>query len=296
MSLTQPEFHYQFSDAASAAVAIGGQAYKSDGLPFDLTRFTVGTHQSRAVSDDSFLLILPIRSKGFVEAEIGSEKSAFETHTNPLTFAPRGAIQTYDFRGVTDNVLISLDADFVEKIAEEWGDKGAHALLDPVPNFKLPRVAHLMLDMYRMLRTADAGWRTTTEAAAMQIAVELFRFFAGEKNREASATPEVINFDSLDEYIDAHMDCSLNLSDLAVSQEMNVFSFSRAFRSKTGMTPGQFIIERRVERACRLLSETDTQLAEIAYSCGFSSQSHMTSTFSKYMGTTPGRYRKEARS
>ncbi|MEM7710434.1 MAG: AraC family transcriptional regulator [Pseudomonadota bacterium] len=38
------------------------------------------------------------------------------------------------------------------------------------------------------------------------------------------------------------------------------------------------------------------RLAEIAYACGFASQSHMTDVFREKLGVTPGRYRKEVRS
>ncbi|MEO0362549.1 MAG: helix-turn-helix domain-containing protein [Pseudomonadota bacterium] len=44
-----------------------------------------------------------------------------------------------------------------------------------------------------------------------------------------------------------------------------------------------------------MLSETDASIAEIALACGFSSQSHLTSAFSKRVGAAPGVYRRTVR-
>ncbi|MEM9794967.1 MAG: helix-turn-helix transcriptional regulator [Pseudomonadota bacterium] len=69
---------------------------------------------------------------------------------------------------------------------------------------------------------------------------------------------------------------------------------SRAFKAATGRTPRQHLIARRLAHATRMLAEGREPLAEIAYACGFSSQSHMTALFSEHIGMPPGRYRKEA--
>ena len=49
-----------------------------------------------------------------------------------------------------------------------------------------------------------------------------------------------------------------------------------------------------IERAKALLVETNRPLAAVAVSCGFSSQSHMTVAFRRFVGTTPGRWRRIA--
>jgi AraC-like DNA-binding protein len=48
----------------------------------------------------------------------------------------------------------------------------------------------------------------------------------------------------------------------------------------------------RIHRARELLSLTERPLAEIAYACGFSSQSHMTSWFRRKHGVTPKQFRR----
>ncbi len=72
---------------------------------------------------------------------------------------------------------------------------------------------------------------------------------------------------------------------------MSYFHFSRAFKHAMGMTPTNYIIERRLERAKKLMQETDLPIADIALRSGFSSQSHFTTSFRRFVGITPRSFR-----
>jgi AraC family transcriptional regulator len=98
------------------------------------------------------------------------------------------------------------------------------------------------------------------------------------------------------DYVEAHLDERTCIGDLAALVGMRDYEFSRAFKASTNVAPYQFVIDRRIERARSLLEATERPLADIAYACGFASQSHMTDVFRVKLGVTPGRYRKERRS
>jgi transcriptional regulator GlxA family with amidase domain len=63
--------------------------------------------------------------------------------------------------------------------------------------------------------------------------------------------------------------------------------FARRFREATGTTPHRFVIERRVERAERLLTSSTLPISIVASACGFSDQSHLTRVFQQWLGATP---------
>ncbi|MEM7487978.1 MAG: AraC family transcriptional regulator [Pseudomonadota bacterium] len=88
----------------------------------------------------------------------------------------------------------------------------------------------------------------------------------------------------------------LPIADLARLVDMNVYAFSRAFRAATGNSPHKHLIQCRIDRVRRMLEDTDESLVDIAYDCGFASQSHMTAAFAKAVGMPPGRYRRIRRS
>lgn len=69
--------------------------------------------------------------------------------------------------------------------------------------------------------------------------------------------------------------------------------FSRLFKVTMTVTLHQYIIERRVEKAKALLTETDIKIVEIAQECGFSDQVHLNKFFTRVVGITPARFRKK---
>lgn len=94
------------------------------------------------------------------------------------------------------------------------------------------------------------------------------------------------------DYIDGNLQSEIALKDLAEVAQFSPFHFSRVFKRATGESPYQFVSSRRLERAMRLLEEGELPLAQLALCCGFSSQAHFTSAFSKAIGISPGRYRR----
>ena len=110
---------------------------------------------------------------------------------------------------------------------------------------------------------------------------------------QAPATAMLVSkFTRVLDYIDAAMDGELSLDAMAEVAGMNPFYFARAFRRRFGESPHRFVLQRRIERAKRLLSETETPLVEVALNCGFASQSHFASVFHRHVGVTPSRFRK----
>lgn len=93
------------------------------------------------------------------------------------------------------------------------------------------------------------------------------------------------------DYIDAHMNADISLSELAAVVDMAVDSFARRFKATTGLAPYAYVIEERVRRAEVLLRETGLSIGSIAFRLGFSSQSHFTATFRRLRGMTPRAYR-----
>ena len=68
--------------------------------------------------------------------------------------------------------------------------------------------------------------------------------------------------------------------------------FSRLFRSHTGMAPKAWLVEARLQRACRLLAFPDAMVEQVAWSCGFSCPFHFSRTFKRRFGVPPASYRK----
>jgi len=73
--------------------------------------------------------------------------------------------------------------------------------------------------------------------------------------------------------------------------------FARLFKQATGVTPHQFVIEQRIEKAKSLFADDPSMpISRVAAQAGFSDQSHLTRTFQRVVGQTPGEFIATSRS
>ncbi|WP_404788359.1 AraC family transcriptional regulator [Altericista sp. CCNU0014] len=93
------------------------------------------------------------------------------------------------------------------------------------------------------------------------------------------------------DYIQTHLDRDLSLVELAKTLNLSPTYFASAFKQAIDISPHQYVIQQRVEQATLMLSKTDLAIADIALQVGFSSQSHLTQHFKRFMGKTPKQIR-----
>ena len=95
----------------------------------------------------------------------------------------------------------------------------------------------------------------------------------------------------MQDYIEAHLDDRLTLTELAGVACLSAYHFSRSFKQATGVGLHHYVMQRRLERAKALMRRTDQPLALIALEAGFSDQSHFATLFRRETGVTPGQFR-----
>lgn len=95
------------------------------------------------------------------------------------------------------------------------------------------------------------------------------------------------------EYIDSHLNEPIDFENLADIFYFSPYYFNRMFSMITGKTIAAYIRERRLERACVQLSETDKTILEICLDCGFNSQQSFCRSFKNNYGLAPNEYRKQ---
>ena len=110
--------------------------------------------------------------------------------------------------------------------------------------------------------------------------------FAKTENKEESTRVQKVK-----QYIDSHFAEQLSLSSMANLVGMSPVSFSRFFRQRTGRTLSEYIVDIRIGCAARMLVDTDKNISEICYACGFSNLSNFNRTFKSKRHSTPREFR-----
>jgi AraC family transcriptional regulator len=95
-----------------------------------------------------------------------------------------------------------------------------------------------------------------------------------------------------EEVLNARLDGSVTVPQVARECRLSASHFSRAFRISTGLAPHAWQTRRRIEAARSLLSSQKLSLSEVALACGFADQSHFTRVFTRHVGMSPGAWRR----
>ena len=161
------------------------------------------------------------------------------------------------------------------------------------------QMIHYIFSEYNFCAAFCEKWNSevmfVTDITAAKSSLELrkklvrdMEVFHREALRENMENPlgKVLNF------IDRHLEEKIALPELADMGCMSVPSFCKKFKEQTGMTVIQYLNEKRIERAAKLLKQQKYSLEEIAELTGFSNTNYLLRVFKKTTGQTIGEYRK----
>ncbi len=122
--------------------------------------------------------------------------------------------------------------------------------------------------------------------------MELFRFRAAAESRQEYNEKKIRDIAS---YLHSHCSRKIDLARLAAAHGMSRRAFYLHWRDYYSVTPAQFILNQRIERAKFLLQSSDLPVAEIAVELQFCNSIYFIRAFRREVGQTPLRYRRECR-
>jgi len=187
----------------------------------------------------------------------------------------------------------------IEEVAADLSSSDA-ASIELVPRLgaRDPLVERLALEVRDALTDADPNAPIYVDYLTRAVAARLIR----AHSTRSVPRPEVrvgtltrIQLDRAIDYMEENLDKPLALLEVAHAAGLSATHFARRFKRSTGRAPHQYLMWCRVERARRLLAETDNAIAQIALACGFAHQEHLTRVFRRLSGETPARFRRGVR-
>ena len=217
-------------------------------------------------------------------------------HDSPLlrdnfSFRPFGATLESTIEAPVRFIQIVQRRDVYENIVSEMVRGGAIDL-EPLTSLHDPLVSQIALTIANEI---DHGARDNILADALStaLAVRIVRHYVDLSAIKLAPSSGLSRerLQRVRDYIEAHLDDRLSLTELAGVACLSPYHFSRSFKRALGVGPQRYVMQRRLERAKTLMRRTNQPLAWIAQEAGFSDQSHLTSVFRRETGVTPGRFR-----
>ncbi|PYS00864.1 MAG: hypothetical protein DMG12_16560, partial [Acidobacteria bacterium] len=165
-----------------------------------------------------------------------------------------------------------------------------------VPRFAIldPMLEQLAVAITTALREGTAEDGLYIDTIAQMMAVHLARLHSSRSRPGRMPLVQTISgwrMRRVIEYIEENLDGDLSLQAMAAEVDISPIYLARAFKAAIGQSPHRYVLARRVERAKELLRNTEMPVVDVALSAGFSSQSHLSYWFQRYVGVSPAAYR-----
>ena len=153
-----------------------------------------------------------------------------------------------------------------------------------------PWVTKNILSLHKILLQDSTAMEC--ESRFIWILTQLVKRYSDTITNEQKPGNESKTIQKAREYIEDSFARQVGLNDLARYVALSPYYFLRVFSAEVGMPPHAYLESVRIRHAQRLI-RAGKALAEVAIEVGFSSQSHMTRSFKKIIGVTPGQYAKD---
>lgn len=275
--------------------------FADDRLPLELIRrtpqapFPLHTHEF-----SELVVVLSGRGTHFTETEeytVGAG-DAFVIEGN----------HAHGYRNLSNLLLVNILFD-PTRLSIPQGDlreiPGFRALLTLEPRFRrshafetrlrldpeqLKRAEALIDALEQECREKRPGYHSLAAAYFMQIIGYLARCFT---ETDAPRTRPILRLADAMGFIESNLDRRLRIEELVTLSRMSESSLLRGFKKAIGMSPTQYQLHLKIERACRLLKRPELSIMEVSYRSGFSDSNYFSRQFRKTMHRSPSDYRRE---
>ena len=191
-------------------------------------------------------------------------------------------------------VQIRIKDSFVREVAgETLSQNGDFVELVQTFQTRDPQIEAIAMMLLAELHQASFSSQLYVDSLTNVLAVHLLRHYGTTRPQLPIYNGGLSQRQLLQvlDYIDAHLGREIELTDLAQLVDISQFHFSRLFKQSLGLSPYQYLLQQRIERAKQLLKQTDRLIVDIALECGFNSHSHLSKQFRQFTGMTPKAYR-----
>lgn len=186
-----------------------------------------------------------------------------------------------------------LEPSFLAQIAYESVNPAKVELLPTLKKVDL-LIYQIGFALKTSLELDGVGSRFYADSMATALSAHLLRHYSSHPHRFCSYEDGLSKqqLRQVSDYIQGHLGENLSLYELANELRMSQYYFCHLFKRSTGISPHQYLIRQRVERAKHLLKQPDLTITFIAMECGFASPSHLARCFRKCTGMTPKQFRR----
>lgn len=291
MALTQSQSANSFpeeSHPGTPPLILGTETIQIEQL-----RFPPGEADFHAEAAHTLFVNLTSRPLHYLQAQDGKTYTGLYRHGDML-ITPANTPLFVRWEGDENCLKIQLPAAFLKRVAEETlGKDGDRLALVPTFQSRNQQLEAITTLLVAEMQQRQLNGGLYLDSLANVLAVQLLRNYGTTSAQLPSYEGGLPTYqlNQVLDYIDAGLAGEIKLADLAGLLGMSPFHFGRMFKQSMGISPHQYVIQQRLERAKHLLKYSDQAIIDIAVECGFNSHSHLSKQFRKVVGISPKNFR-----
>lgn len=187
-----------------------------------------------------------------------------------------------------ENLAVLFDPEFVVQTALENKFSGGFELKE-LYKPEDPLVQQIALTLLDEICNEEKTNQLYADTLSQSLVIHLLKHYTTANYAVESTKGGLSGYKlrRVKDFINDNLEQELSLSEIAEIAELSQYHFSRSFRKSTGMTPQQYLMKQRIERAKVLLTDKDLPIVEVSLQAGFKNQSHFTTLFRKFTKLTP---------
>lgn len=237
---------------------------------------------------EQFVITINLGQSFQVERTLDRHLQAGLMFTGAVGLCPMHTSQAIRWDRDANILLLNLEPELLTHNALELLDTDRYEMLPHLITQDL-LIHQIGLGLKAQLKTKGSDSCLYAESAATFLAVHLLQNYTTRKSsvqEYEGGLPQQKLKQAVD-YIQDHLAQEISLNAIADYLGISRYYFCRLFKQSTGLSPHQYVIQQRVERAKQLLQRRGMSIADVAQVCGFAHQSHLTRHFKRLTGVTP---------
>lgn len=207
-----------------------------------------------------------IYNKGILHDERSNPETDVSTYACGIT--------SVNIKGLKENCLLSDDIEPVISSGEYFN-----------------KIESIFDMMYSELLSGSNGAEETCNYLLLGLVTIVLRIIEASGNEAGRESYQI--GERIKKYIDDNFLCDLSIKSLSEDLGISQYYLIHTFKEKTGYSPMQYIIDRKLGEAQNLLINTNYSIEQIAAKIGYDNPNYFTMLFAKKIGMSPGKYRKQ---
>jgi AraC family transcriptional regulator len=181
----------------------------------------------------------------------------------------------------------------LQQVGQDWVNPDKIELMPQFMSKRDDLIQSIFATLSAELATGGIGSNLLVDSLKTTLTIHLLRNYCTTLPRLSSHADGLSDakLTLIKDYINTHLDLDLKLTELSTIAQISPYHFLRLFKKSVGITPHQYILQQRIDRAKYLLQSSNLDISEIAFRVGFCDSSHLTRCFKNSLGKTPSQWR-----